>query len=152
VRLRVRAGLLVATALVLFQSSSFAAGVESKPSANQKIEAFAEGKKAIDEKRWATAIEQFNQVLIADSGNADAYNFLGLAYRWQNRLDEALKAYSSALAIDPSHLGANEYLGQTFLKMGDKARALSQLNKLKEVCGSCREANELASAISADKN
>ncbi len=126
-----------------------AAGTESNAAVNTRVNDFSEGKKAIDEKRWDAAIKHFNLVLFKDPLNADAHNFLGLAYRWQNRLDDSLKAYKTALRIDATHLGANEYLGQAYLKMGDKALAQAQLGRLKEICSTCKETESLASAVAA---
>ena len=128
-----------------------AAGTESNASSNTRLNDFSEGRKAIEEKRWDAAIEHFNKVIGKDPSNADAYNFLGLAYRWQNRLEESLKAYKAALNLDPKHLGANEYLGQAYLKMGDKALAQAQLAKLKEICSTCKETESLASAVVASQ-
>ena len=50
---------------------------------------------------------------------------LGSLFRVQNRLDEALGYYEQALALDPDHRGAHEYLGELFveLRQMDKARA-----------------------------
>jgi cytochrome c-type biogenesis protein CcmH/NrfG len=142
--------ILLASSLVLpsLQGAS-AAGTETNAPANVRINDFSEGKKAIDEKRWDAAIEHFNKVVAKNAKNADAHNFLGLAYRWQNRLDDSLKAYRTALTLDPKHLGANEYLGQAYLKMGDKALAQAQLARLKELCSTCKETESLASALSA---
>ncbi len=129
--------------------TALAAGTESNAPVNARISDFSEGKRAIDEKRWDAAITHFNRVISQDPSNADAHNFLGLAYRWQNRLDDSLKAYKQALEIDASHLGANEYLGQAYLKMGDKALAQAQLGRLKELCSTCKETESLASALAA---
>jgi tetratricopeptide (TPR) repeat protein len=142
---------MVGTQLLIASTNpALAAGAETNPLANARINDFSEGKKAIDEKRWDAAIESFNKVVAKDSKNADAYNFLGLAYRWQNRLEESLKAYRVALSLDPKHLGANEYLGQAYLKQGEKALAEAQLTKLKEICATCKETESLASALAAN--
>jgi tetratricopeptide (TPR) repeat protein len=143
--------LFVGGLFLAMANPSLAAMTESNAPANARVNDFSEGKKAIDEKRWDAAIEHFSKVIAEDSKNADAYNFLGLALRWQNRLDESLKSYKKALDLDPKHLGANEYLGQAYLKMGNKAQAETQLNKLKEICSSCKETESLASAVAASK-
>jgi tetratricopeptide (TPR) repeat protein len=143
--------LFSASLLIITSPLAFAAGSESNPPANARNNDFAEGKKAIDEKRWDAAIEHFYKVVSKDARNADAHNYLGLAYRWQNRLDESLQAYQNALRLDATHLGANEYLGQAYLKKGEKALAEAQLSKLKQICSTCRETESLASALAASK-
>ncbi len=135
------------TLIALTAPSAHAAGSEANAPANVRINDFAEGKKAIEEKRWDAAINHFSNVVAKDGKNADAYNFLGLAYRWQNRIEDSLSAYQAALKLDPKHLGANEYLGQAYLKMGDKTLAQAQLSKLKELCSTCKETESLASAL-----
>ena len=130
-------------------SGAHSAAVSSTPAVNAKSEYFVDGKKALDEKRWSAAIESFNKEVASNPQSADAYNFLGYAYRWQNRMTESLAAYQKALEIDPKHLGANEYLGQAYLRLDNKDQALVQLAKLKEICGACKESDDLASAIQA---
>jgi Flp pilus assembly protein TadD len=143
--------LFVVGLLLAIANPSLAAMTESNAPSSARVNDFSDGKKAIEGKRWEAAIEHFNKVIAKDSKNADAYNLLGLALRWQNRLEESLKSYKKALDLDPKHLGANEYLGQAYLKMGDKAQAETQLNKLKEICSSCKETESLASALAASK-
>ena len=46
----------------------------------------------------------------------------------------ALPAYNKALAIDPKHRGANEYLGELYLQLGDLAKAEERLEKLDDIC------------------
>jgi cytochrome c-type biogenesis protein CcmH/NrfG len=140
---------LAGATLLALPGTAWAAGTEATPRVNERITDFAAGKKALNEKRWAAAIDHFNAVVAKEPSNADAFNFLGYAYRWQNRLNESLAAYGKALSIDPKHLGANEYLGQAYLKQGDKGRAQEQLQKLQALCGTCQESDDLASAIKA---
>lgn len=140
---------LCMTVTTLMVADTLAAAVSTTPEANAKSEDFTAGKKAIDEKRWSAAIEAFSKVVASGSQSADAHNYLGYAYRWQNLMPESLAAYRKALEIDPKHLGANEYLGQAYLRMDNKEQALVQLTRLKEICGACRESDDLASAINA---
>jgi protein involved in temperature-dependent protein secretion len=53
-----------------------------------------------------------------------------------------------ALKLDPNHKGANEYLGELYVDMGDMAKAQAQLAKLQQLCPSgCDEYSELKKAI-----
>ena len=65
-------------------------------------------------------------------------------------MDQALDAYQKALAIDPEHLGANEYLGELYLQTGDLAKAKERLETLDDVCiFGCDEFDDLKQAIKA---
>ena len=92
-----------------------------------------------------------------DAKNAEAYNLMGYSYRRLGKADPAFDAYAVALKLNPKHRGANEYLGQTYLLIGDLAKAEAQLKILKDICGNqCKETVKLRKAIerynaSADK-
>ena len=72
---------------------------------------------------------------------ADIYNLLGFSYRKIDKpeLDKSFAAYMMALEIDPKHLGAHEYLGELYLMMGNKPKAIEILQKLKKLAGSSSE-------------
>jgi hypothetical protein len=56
--------------------------------------------------------------------------------------------YRTALGINANHRGANEYLGELYLKMGKMKEAQGQLAKLQKLCGrGCEEYEALRSAI-----
>ena len=53
----------------------------------------------------------------------DILNYLGYANRKLGNYDTAIRYYREALAINPDHLGANEYLGELYAEIGDIDRA-----------------------------
>ena len=80
--------------------------------------------------------------------DADIQNVLGFAHRKLGKLDEAAKYYKSALARDLKYKGALEYQGGLFLKLGDKASAETNLQKLDKICRlGCSELDDLRTAI-----
>ena len=82
--------------------------------------------------------------------NADVYNILGYGYRHQERFDESLAAYKNALTLDPHHPGANEYLGELYLKLDQPELAKERLEVLNRTCGfPCEPREELEEAIEA---
>ena len=109
-------------------------------------------KKTIDSHKYSEAITQLKSFIRNDAKNADAYNYLGFSYRKNGQLADAFKAYEKALAIDPKHLGAHEYLGEAYLQKKEPDKAKATLNKLKGICGNCEEARDLEKAIAAYKN
>ena len=85
-----------------------------------------------------------------ESGNADVLNMLGFAHRKLGRLATAFDYYRAALAVEPRHLGANEYLGELYLETGELGKAEERLAELVSACPSgCEEREELSEAIAA---
>ena len=127
-------------------SAAMAAGStsSSKPSKLDVAE------KAVKAGNYNRAIELLQKVVAGDSQNADAWNYLGFSQRKLKKFDQALGAYRKALAIDPEHRGANEYLGELYLRTGNLAKAKDRLKKLDDVCTfGCEEFDDLKQAIKA---
>lgn len=95
------------------------------------------------------AIELLWGYLDANPSDADGYNMLGYSYRKDRKFDLARKSYDRALAIDPQHKGAHEYLGELFLQTGEPEKAEATLEKLADICGleGCEEYEALRVAI-----
>ncbi|MEM7328605.1 MAG: tetratricopeptide repeat protein [Pseudomonadota bacterium] len=75
----------------------------------------------------------------------DVLTYIGFANRKKGERETALSYYAAALAIAPSHLSANEYLGEYYVEMGDLERAQAQLDKLNALCPfGCEQTEELA--------
>tara|TARA_Y100000746_G_C15226267_1_gene335492 strand:- start:146 stop:613 length:468 start_codon:yes stop_codon:yes gene_type:complete len=69
---------------------------------------------------------------------ADIYNLLGFSYRKLQKpdLDKSFAAYMMALEIDPEHVGVHEYLGELYLMMNNKNKAIEMLVKLESLTSS----------------
>ena len=127
-------------------SAAMAAGStsSSKPSPLKVAE------KAVKAGNYSSAIELLQKVVAKDSKNADAWNYLGFSQRKLKKFDQALGAYQKALAIEPGHRGANEYLGELYLQTGDLAKAKERLKNLEFICTyGCEELDDLKQAIEA---
>lgn len=82
--------------------------------------------------------------------SANVLNYLGYNTRKLGNVDEGIRYYKQALAINPKHRGANEYLGEAYLMKNDLASARRQLGRLASICGvQCDEYKQLAEHISA---
>ena len=102
----------------------------------------------------AADYEEALEVLVTlnrnEPGNADVLNMLGFAHRKLGRVETAFDYYRDALAIEPRHLGANEYLGELYLETGELEKAEERLGELVAACPSgCEERDELSEAIAA---
>jgi len=115
------------------------------PSAEEGRAAYAEAVGHINGERFVDALAALERTQAATGPNADALNYMGFASRKLGRLDEALGYYHQALRLDPSHLGATEYLGELYIQMGELDRARVQLARLDDLCTyGCAQREELA--------
>lgn len=107
---------------------------------------------AVKAQNFNVAIPLLQKVVQHNPMNADAWNYLGFSNRKLGNFPEALADYEKALAIDPDHLGANEYLGELYLQTGDMPKAQERLAKLDKLCTfGCEEYRALKAAIEAKK-
>lgn len=111
---------------------------------------------------YAGAIRQINlgayDAAIADldrlharfGPHPDVLTYLGFAHRKQGETEAALAYYAEALAVDPNHLSANEYLGEYHVERGDLQAARAQLRKLERLCPfGCAQTEALKAWIDA---
>jgi tetratricopeptide (TPR) repeat protein len=129
-----------------YLGQAWAMGSSDTPDA-QQADPYKQAKSLIDDRKYSDAIPIL-QKLIKDKGAyADALNLLGYSYRKSGDPKTALEYYNQALAMEPKHLGANEYLGELYLEMKMPDKAKERLAVLKAACGDCDEYQELESAI-----
>ncbi len=116
--------------------------------------------RSVGEARYGAAVQLINQSRYDDAiaelyaaqaivgPNADILNYLGFANRKLGAFDRAQHYYAAALAIEPGHLGANEYLGELYLELGEINKAKTQLATLDSLCRfGCAEREDLARLI-----
>ena len=113
---------------------------------------YEKAKTLIVAKDWTGAITALEEADRLQPRNADVQNLLGYSNRKLGHLDKALVHYASALQIDPKHVGAHEYLGETYLMLNSPAKAKVELGTLKKLCGvKCEQYLDLSKAIAAYK-
>jgi tetratricopeptide (TPR) repeat protein len=138
---------------VAMPGTSFAAGGSSeRPAVAPTDPDLDRANQAIKEKNWNRAVDLLNAALARDSKNAEIYNLLGYSERNRGNLDAAFKYYDRALALDPKHRGAHEYVGEAYLMTGNLGKAEEQLAILNKLCFlPCEEYKDLKAAIAAYK-
>ena len=105
-------------------------------------------KKLIDDEKYDMAISELEKALVKSPDDADLLNLLAYSQRKMMRFDDALVNYQKALQIEPKHRGANEYLGELYLQLGQLDKALERLKVLDDRCFfGCKEFDELEEAI-----
>jgi Flp pilus assembly protein TadD len=153
-----RTTLILAVASLAFglSGAAFAAGggggggsSEPAASTSKPVDpSFAQAKALIEAKRYKEAMPLLQQAVAKDPKNADAYNLMGYATRKSGDANGSLQYYNQALAIDPKHLGANEYIGEAYLQLDRPAEAQQHLARLDTLCTfGCTEYRMLKAAI-----
>lgn len=146
-------------AVVLLGASGAALAADTSPRMTAKPTAqavrqdpLAAARAAIDKSDWPRAIELLKAQTTSNPRDADAFNLLGFSQRNAGDIPSALVSYEKALALDPNHKGAHEYLGETYLKLHDVPKAEAQRNRLQVLCPlGCEELDDLNKAIAAYK-
>ena len=103
--------------------------------------------KKVDASDYRGAIPILTAVVQTDPNNADALNLMGYSLRKTGQPDLALQYYNKALALNPKHLGANEYLGELYVEQGRMDKAKERLAVLQAACGNCAQTRDLSKAI-----
>ncbi|HWA42567.1 MAG TPA: tetratricopeptide repeat protein [Hypericibacter adhaerens] len=142
-------GLVAGLALALPAPSAWSMGSSSDSSSDSPATTadYATAKKLVDEEKYRDAIPILEQLVAKNPADADALNELGFSHRKLGHQNKALTYYLKALATEPNHLGANEYLGELYLEMKDLPKAEERLAVLQKACTSCEEYNELKEKI-----
>ena len=100
-------------------------------------------------KRYAKA----QKILIKSNkkkpNKADTLNYLGFTTRKLGDFENGEKYYLQGLAIDPSHIGINEYLGELYIVTGRIDLAKERLQVLANC--NCKEYSKLKEIISGTK-
>ena len=126
---------------------------DSTQTADQIIKLYELAEKHIDNQSYDKSLKLLKKLTKREdlgTKRADIYNLLGFSYRKLENpdLDKSFAAYMMAIEIDPSHLGAHEYLGELYLMRDQKDKALIILKKLDQLAGSkTEEYRELKIAI-----
>ncbi|MGH8688270.1 MAG: tetratricopeptide repeat protein [Burkholderiales bacterium] len=135
-------------ALVVLPVAVRAAGGDSDATPADPVIAAAQ--KANGQNDFTKSAAILREALVKSPDNADYHNLYAYAIRKgpNPNMDEAFQHYNEALRLNPKHLGANEYLGEAYLTVGNLPRAREQLAKLDKLCFfGCDEYTKLKTAI-----
>ncbi len=144
---------VLASATALASMTAGAAGgntdhsATTSPTPSVVQDDYAAAKGLIDRERYRDAIPILERLVAKNPADTDALNELGYSHRELGHEQRALNYYLQALAIQPEHVGANEYLGELYLTMKDLPKAEERLAVLQKVCGNCEEFSELKEKI-----
>ena len=135
-------------ALCLLTFGSFALPAQADGGGDyrgSRLEPFA---KLIEQEKYDQAIEKLGKALSESPNDADLLNLVAFSHRKSGRFDTALEYYQKALALEPAHRGANEYLGELYLQLDQLDKARERLAVLDSECFfGCKEFDQLEEAI-----
>ena len=80
----------------------------------------------------------------------DTLNYLGFTTRKLGDFKNGEKYYLQGLAINPKHIGINEYLGELYVSTNRHNLAIERLEVLKDC--NCKEYNQLKAVIAGEKS
>jgi len=128
-------------------SPAFASGGGGSTAVSTVDPQYTQGVAEIDAGHFTQAAALLESYVASDPAHAqdaNAQNWLGYAYRKSGNLDAAFLHYDKALAIDPRHRGAHEYMGEAYLMTGNLAQAEEHLKALDQLCFTpCKEYSQL---------
>ena len=143
---------LIVAALSFFSiiaAPAFAVGTSDGTTAAASEASYAEAKATVDAGNYTAALPMLVMLTKDAPQDANAWNLLGFTHRKLGEMDDAAKAYTVALKINPEHLGTLEYQGEMYIQTGKLDMAKANLAKLKTICGNCEEYGDLAKALTA---
>ena len=153
--------LFVILFLIIISSNSFAAGSDPKPAKvktnyTKAVESIkfakkyeAKGKLEKAKKRYAKAQKLLLKSNSEKPNKADTLNYLGFTTRKLGDYENGEKYYLQGLAIEPNHVGINEYLGELYVATNRLDLAKERL-KILESCN-CKEYTQLKQVIDGTK-
>ena len=140
--------IVVALALMFQIGIAFGAGGDSSDSPPSVADLIDDAEDHIDDEEYDDAIALLEKARAEEPDDPDILNWLGYSHRKLGNYDTSLDFYMAALAEDPEHLGANEYLGELYLLLNDLPNAEQRLAVLAATCNSdCEEYDELFEEI-----
>ena len=153
--------LFVILFLILFSTKSYSAGSDStsskvKSNYDKAVESIkfakkyeAKGKLEKAKKRYAKAQKLLLKSNSEKPNKADTLNYLGFTTRKLGDYENGEKYYLQGLAIEPNHIGINEYLGELYVATNRLDLAKERLEILKNC--NCEEYTELKQIIDGTK-
>jgi tetratricopeptide (TPR) repeat protein len=148
--------LLSSVAATLLANPGSGGGMTSPSISAPDFDAAAEyrtGIEALKANRFADARKSFNRVLGLIPNDANANFLAGMADAGLNDFKSAARHYSRAVRSNSKLVPAHRELAITYVKLGDRPKAQSSLEKLQQLdracAGTCEDAQQIKEAIGA---
>jgi predicted Zn-dependent protease len=137
---------LAAAVALLASASAFAADTTETPASAGSGD-LDTARALVDAAKYGEALPALQKLDQETPNNPDILNLIGFSLRKTGKMTEAFDYYNRALALNPHHRGANEYLGELYLETKQPERAKERLAVLHQDCGDCEEFEDLQKQI-----
>jgi predicted Zn-dependent protease len=141
-----RLAALAIVAGLLSPAAAIAADTEETP-ASAAAGDLDSARTLVDAQKYQEALPALRQLDQQSPNNPDILNLIGFSLRKTGKTEEAFDYYNRALALNPHHRGANEYLGELYLETRQPEKAKERLAVLHADCGECEEFEDLQQQI-----
>ena len=149
--------------LILLSANSYSAGTSSSSDSNSTSTNYSKAVKLVKaakkfenngktekaNKRYMKALKLLIKSNKSKPNKADTLNYLGFTTRKLGDFEGGEKYYLQGLAIEPNHIGINEYLGELYVATNRIDLANERL-KILESCN-CKEYDSLKQIIAGTK-
>ncbi len=134
--MRAKIGGLIIVGLTAFTSPAIHAIMQEEPSNPAYIvtQDLQQARDFLETGRYAQALPLLEHLVQADPENPDLHNMLGYGHRKLGAFETARPYYLHALALDPNHQGALQYLGELYVQIGDLVNSQAMLARLSSLC------------------
>ena len=130
--------------LLLTMQFSYSNAVADPSSSND----YKRGYDEVSNGKYQLAIKYLLKAAKTSPDNPDVYNLLGFSHRKLDKLEESFMYYNRSLKLNPRHLGANEYIGELYLRINNLQKAEEHLKILDDICFfGCGEYDDLKESI-----
>ena len=158
----IKSSILSLLLIILLSANSFSAGSSGGDSGSMKsnyekaVSYIKKAKKFEQKEKLEKANKEYAkaQKLLLKSNKkkpnkVNTLNYLGFTTRKLGDFEGGEKYYLQGLAINPSHIGINEYLGELYVATGRHNLAVERLEVLKSC--NCKEYDQLKAIIAGEK-
>ena len=149
--------------LILLSTNSYSAGTSSSSDSSSTSSNYSKAVKLVKaakkfenngkaekaNKRYMKALKLLIKSNKSKPNKADTLNYLGFTTRKLGDFETGEKYYLQGLAIEPNHIGINEYLGELYVATNRIDLANERL-KILESCN-CKEYDSLKQIIAGTK-
>ena len=149
--------------LVLLSTNSYSAGTSSGTDSSSSSTDYSKAVKLVKaakkfenngkaekaNKRYMKALKLLIKSNKSKPNKADTLNYLGFTTRKLGDFEEGEKYYLQGLAIEPNHIGINEYLGELYVAT-NRINLANERLKILESCN-CKEYDSLKQIIAGTK-
>jgi arylsulfatase A-like enzyme/Flp pilus assembly protein TadD len=85
-----------------------------------------------DERAYEAALQNFNKAIEIDPSLSTAFNGRGAAYKFKNRIPEAIEDWKKSIELKPDYIEPYFNVGISYLQTGDKSSAMVYFNMCKQ--------------------